>query len=114
MPQFQAGDTVRIREDALALGWLKPGQVGEVTRVVGDVLIFEDPDGEYATQSRYYLYEVEPYEPPRKRPTNGDIDLLLKKARKVQAVYADPNSELHDYLKALGKFEKAVVEVMNK
>lgn len=118
MSKFNVGDTVRVKDNAAAHGWLRPGQIGTISDVYEGTDIFrfyQVSRAGGASESRYYARELELAEmPSEKKPTRGDVNRLLKKARKVASVYDDQDSTLDEYLRALRKFEQAVVEVMNK
>lgn len=81
MSEFKVGDRVRIKDDAEADGWLRPGEVGEITSIEigamgnGQCLNFEGISSSL-TPSLYYGYEVEPYVEPEPVDHSVAIDAL--------------------------------------
>lgn len=121
--KFQVGDRVRVNETQPG-GWA--GHYGTVVTNdenswMGDYRVKMEPNQYNITTGVLFhgheldaAPEVEAPVEERKKVAQKDVNRLLKKARKVQKVYDNPESTLGEYLDALHKFEKAVEEVVNK
>jgi hypothetical protein len=60
MSEFNVGDRVRIKDDAAADGWLRPGETGTISAIDSDGdLWFDNPDKSWHGRSIYYACEVD-------------------------------------------------------
>jgi len=129
-PLYREGDTVRIKGDAIPLGWLRPGEVGTITRVdyvpgggtVPNTVVYvfnrhEQPQAVpvsalRAEEARYYEHEVE-----RLVARRGPARLQVVPEPAKQVTFDDLKAAFEEGWEKIGPFDKtdyALTWVLNK